>query len=203
MGTVTCPEIREVHLTPQEKAEAHDYRVREINRIVRESWSELAAICIQVRDRQEWKLLQCLTLDVNRPFSSFDDWLLDAAPVCRATAYKGMGILSVLAKDLAPEEIAGIEIGNASILAYEVSSPAVRRDPEVIQAAKSGRHSRKLRDVVMSKYPNQHLENIVEKKLVFSRSAWEKIEAAYDAYRLIDEKARLEDFFEFCVSECQ
>jgi hypothetical protein len=203
MGTVTCPEVREFTLTAQERAEAHDSRVREINRIVRESWSELAAICIQVRDRQEWKLLQCLTLDIERPFSSFDDWLLDAAPVCRATAYKGMGILSVLAKDLAPEEIAGIEIGNASILAYEVSSPSVRRDPEVIEAAKSGRHSKKLRDVVMQKYPNQHLENIVEKKLVFSRSAWEKIEAAYDAYRLIDEKARLEDFFEWAVSECQ
>lgn len=203
MGTITCPEIREFNISDRERAELHDARVREINRIVRESWSELAAICIQVRDRQEWKLLERLTLDVNLPpqFTSFDDWLLDAAPVCRATAYKGMGILSVLAKDLAPEEIAGIEIGNASILAYEVSSPAVRRDPEVIHAAKSGRHTKVLRETVMRKYPNQHLEDSVEKKLVFSRSQWEKVESAFEAYRTVDEKARLEDFIEWLCSE--
>jgi hypothetical protein len=194
VGITNCPEIRPIAQSDEVLAIETDARVREIDRVVRESWSELAALSIRVRDRQLWALLS---------FHSFDEWLADAAPVCRATIYKGMGILSVLAKDLSPEEIAGIEIGNASILAYEVSSPAVRRDPEVIQAAKSGRHTRKLRDVVMSKYPNQHLENIVEKKLVFSRSAWEKIEAAYEAYRVVDEKARLEDFIEWLVSECQ
>src|SRR5437667_4055611 len=117
MGAISCPEIREFKINPQQKAIAYDCRVREIDRIVRESWSELASICIQVRDHALWKLVPRLTVDVAE-FKDFDDWLLDAAPVCRATVYKGMGILSVLVKDLSPEQIAGIEIGNARILAY-------------------------------------------------------------------------------------
>jgi hypothetical protein len=191
MGAVTCPEIR---LTAKETAVAYDYRVREIDRVVRESWSELASICIQVRDKALWKLLAS-------SYDSFDAWLLDAAPVCRATVYRGMGVLSVLAKDLKPEDIAGMEIGNASILAYEVSSSKVRRDPDVIEAAKSHRHSRKLRDLVQTRYPEQHLEDVVEKKLKFTVSQWERIEAAYDSYRTVDEKARLEDFIEWLCSE--
>ncbi len=200
MGTVTCPEIREINVTSEERAQAYDSRVREIDRIVRESWSELASICIQVRDRALWKLVLRPTLDVE-PFKDFDDWLLDAAPVCRSTVYKGMGILSVLAKDLTPEQIAGIEIGNASILAYEVSSPSVRRDPEVIEAARSGRHSKKLREVVMRKYPNQAIENVVERKLRFTRSQWEVIDSAWDVFKITDPSASLETFIEYLVSE--
>lgn len=175
-----------------ERALQYDVRVREIDRTVRESWSELAAICIQVRDKELWRMLPA-------KFHSFDDWLIDAAPCCRATVYKGMGVLSVIAKDLSPQEIAGIEIGNA-ILLSQVSS-SVRRDPEVIQAAKSGRSSNKLREIVRTKYPNQHVEAIVEKKLHFTTSQWEKIEAAHEAYKLTDEMASLETFLEWCVSE--
>jgi hypothetical protein len=200
MGVLSCPEIREVAISPREKAILHDRRVREIDQIVRESWSELAAICIQVRDRQEWRLLTRgrPRLDVDREYHSFDDWLMDAAPVCRATVYKGMGILSVLAQDMDQEQIAGIEIGNATLLAQV--SAAVRRDPEVIEAAKSGRHSKKLRDVVRKKYPDQHIEAIVEKKLHFTSSQWDVIASAYENYALTNDGASLEQFFEFAVS---
>src|SRR4051812_21440690 len=92
-GTPKTPENRELSVTPTDRARAYDSRVREIDRIVRESWSELAAICIQVRDKLLWR-----HMDVQH--ESFDAWLLDAAPVCRATVYRGMGVLSVLAKDL-------------------------------------------------------------------------------------------------------
>ena len=195
--TPTCVdvEVRQC-ITPREKAIAYDHRVREIDRVVRESWSELAAICIQVRDKELWRLLRPRP-DVT--FHSFDDWLLDAAPVCRATVYKGMGILSTLAKDLTPEQISGIEIGNAALLAHVSSS--VRRDPEVIEAASGGRHSKKLRDVVRTKFPEQHIETIVEKKLHFTSSQWDKIESAYESYQVVDPSASLETFFEWAVSE--
>jgi hypothetical protein len=179
MATITCPEIREFKLTPKEQALTYDSRVREIDRIVRESWSELAAICIQVRDKMLWK-------ELPGKYTSFDAWLLDAAPVCRATVYRGMGVLSVLSKDVSPEDIAGMEIGNASILAYEVSSSKVRRDPEIVAAAKSHRHSKKLREVVKTKYPEQHLEDVVEKKFHFTASQAELFDEFLTCYRAMN-----------------
>jgi hypothetical protein len=176
------------------QAFADDSRVREIDRQVRESWSELAAICIRVRDKLLWKYL------IN-PYTSFDDWLMDAAPVCRSTIYRGMGILSVIAADVRPEDIAGIEIGNASLLAQ--LSSGVRQDPEIIAAAKSGRESKKLRQAVRQRYPDQLVELIVEKKLRFTESQWGAIEPKYEAYQLINPNAGLEEFFEFCVSEAE
>jgi len=191
-------EVRPQSITLEERALIHDTRVREIDRVVRESWSELAAICIQVRDKQEWKFL---TSRDRRSFHSFDEWLMDAAPVCRATVYKGMGILSVIAADLTPAEIADIEIGNASLLAQV--SPAVRRDPEIIKAARNGKNSKQLRQTIRTKYASQHIELMVEKKLRFTTSQWERIEAAYEAYCLVEAGASLETFFEWVVSETQ
>jgi hypothetical protein len=191
----------------EELALQHDCRVREIDRIVRESWSELATLCILVRDNREWELLASRPmLDVDgkeeiRGYHSFDEWLADACPCCRSTVYAGMGVLSVLAKDVAPEDIAGMELGNAKILAHEVSSSAVRRDPEVIAAAKSGRHTKTLRTLVMNKYPDQLLEDVIIRKLRFPVSAWERIEAAYEAYRLVNGSASMESFLEFIVVE--
>jgi len=182
-------------ITAKDKAVRYDNRVREIDRIVRESWSELAAICIQVRDKELWRLLP-------GKFHSFDDWLLDAAPVCRATVYRGMGVLSVLAKDLKPEDIAGMEIGNASILAYDVSTSKVRRDPEVIEAAKSGRGTKKLRELVKAKYPEQKIEDVHEEKIRFPESAWMVIEEAFQAYRQFeDETISLASWIEWMAND--
>lgn len=192
MQTVNCPEVRTKTLDLETQALVDDSRVREIDQTVRESWSELAAICIRVRDRQEWKVLP-------GKYHSFDDWLIQAAPCCRATVYKGMGVLSVIAQDLSPEEISRIEIGNASLLA-QVSSK-VRRDPEVIEAARSGRHSKKLRATIRAKHPAQHIEDVVEKKLRFTSSQWDIIELAYNSYLEQDATASLEVFFEWLVTK--
>jgi hypothetical protein len=166
---LSAPEMRCPTLDIETQATLDDARVREIDQLVRESWIELSAICIRVRDRQEWKYM-------DGEYHSFDAWLVEAAPCCRATAYKGMGVLSVLAKDLGPEQLTGIEIGNASLLAQV--SAAVRKDPEVLAAAKSGRHSKKLRDVVKKKFPEQHIEDVTEKKFHFQESRWQIV---YDA----------------------
>lgn len=187
------PEIRRRSVDLETQALMDDSRVREIDKVVRESWSELAAICIRVRDSKLWELLPI-------EFHSFDDWLLSAAPVCRATIYRGMGVLSVLAKDLEPADIAQMEIGNASILAYEVSSSNVRRDPEVLAAAKGARYSKALRDVVKRKFPSQHMEDVHVEKIVFTASQWDVVERAYEAYRVGDPSATLAVFIEWLVT---
>lgn len=188
------PEIRQRSVDLETQALMEDCRVREIDKIVRESWSELAALATRFRDKKLWAELPPRMLPdesgefVMRCFHSFDEWLLDACPCCRATVYKGMGILSVLAKDLALEDISQIEIGNASILAYEVSTSNVRRDPEVLAAAKGARHSRALREIVKKKFPDQLMEDVHVEKLQWPTSAWIVIEEAFAAYRAFEDE---------------
>lgn len=191
---MNAPEIRHPTLDLETQALLDDSRVREIDQQVRESWSELAAIAIRMRDRQGWKHLP-------QKYESFDAWLLESCPTCRATVYTGMGVFSVLSKDLDPKDIREMEIGNARLLAYEVSSSKVRRDPEVIAAAKSGRHTKALRETVKRKFPDQHLEDVVEKKLHFTSSQWDIIELAFNNYLQTDPKASLEVFFEAICAE--
>ena len=175
--TMNAPEVRRPTLDLPTQALVDDSRVREIDQTVRESWSELAAISIRVRDKRLWKLLP-------GKYHSFDDWLMDAAPCCRATVYKGMGVLSVLAKDVAAEDIAQLEIGNAILLAQV--SPSVRRDPEVLEAAKSGRHSKTLRETIKRKHPSQLIENVVERKFKFTESQAAIVEEAIEAHRTMN-----------------
>jgi hypothetical protein len=83
-----------------------------------------------------------------------------------------MGLLSAL-PELPAEDLKQIEIGNATLMAQ--LSPEVRKDPEVLEAAKDTRHSDKLREVVRRKHPDQHVDLIIEKKCKFEASAWELI----------------------------
>jgi len=154
-------------MAPALQAALDDSRVREIEKQVLESWSELATIAIRFRDQELWRFVPRPGSDVG--FHSFDDWLVDAAPCSRATVYRGMGVLSAL-PDVATEELRQIEIGNA-VLLTQLSS-GVRRDPEVLEAAKDSRNSGKLREVVHRKFKDQHIEMQVEKKCRWDESAW-------------------------------
>jgi len=87
---------------------------------------------------------------------------------------------------VAPADLAGMEIGNAKMLVGVSSS--VRQDPEVIEAAKGGRHTRKLRDIVRAKYPDQLIEETHVLKVAFEMSAWENTVAPeIEAYRAENE----------------
>ena len=71
----------------------------------------------------------------------------------------------------------------------------------MIAAAKSGRHTKALRETVKRKFPDQHLEDVVEKKLHFTSSQWDIIELAFNNYLQTDPKASLEVFFEAICAE--
>lgn len=205
--TLSAPEIRTQSLDLDTQALVYDSRVRELESNYKMLWSEVSALCILFRDRELWKLLPPrLTLDligqsVMLPFHSFDEWLLEAAPCCRATIYRGMGILSTLSKDMLPEDIAGIEIGNAAVMAQ--LSSKIRLDPEIIEAAKDSRHTKKLRETIRRKYANQHVEMIVERKCRFEQSQWEVIEPKFEAWQVAYPNGRFEEFVEFLCSEAE
>lgn len=187
MGTLTAPEIREHTLSPRERAEARDARVREFERQFND-WVEIARCCIEVERDHDYKLLG---------FPSWHAWLLDAAPRSRSYIYLVVGRYKELIADIPEEELAQIPLGSAGVLRQ--LSPSVRRSSKIRQAAQS--KPAEFRKVLEQEYPGQHIEPLVECRLRFKLSFWEVFETAFEKYKLTEESATKEEFIEFLVSE--
>jgi hypothetical protein len=189
MGTtINCPEIRtETSLTPQDRAEARDAYVRAFDRQFAD-WAEIAKACIDVeRDKDYLRL----------GFKTWHEWLLDAAPMSRSYIYIVVGRYKELAPDISHEELSKMPLGSAKVLASVSSS--VRQNPKLQSVAI--KKPKELREFIRDNHPDQHIEGIVEKRLKFTTSQWERVEAVYEAYLLTDEGASLETFIEWLCSE--
>lgn len=148
-------------------AQAHDSRVREIERQITGAWSELAELAIQVRNGQEWAVLG---------FRSFNAWLVDAAPRSRAMIYSAIGLLEEL-KDVPIEDLRQIGIGNAHILKKLPHTSRTSRG--VLEAAKA-LPPRQMLATVIETHPAEHLEQVCTQRFKFTVSQWQVIEAAID-----------------------
>jgi hypothetical protein len=189
MGTANAPEIRttEFNLSPQDRAEARDSFVRSFERQFAD-WSEIARVCCQVEQDKDYLLLG---------FHSFGAWLIEAAPRSRSYIYLVMGRYKELSPDISDAELAEIPLESAGVL--KQLSSGVRRQSKVRQQAKG-----KASDLVVAiqkDFPDQHVEGIVERKLKFTTSQWQRIELAYEIFKVQDESASLETFIEWLVSE--
>ncbi len=181
-------EIRpESTLSPKERATARDSFVREFERQFSD-WSSIASCCLAIERDKDWEVLG---------YSSFDKWLMNAAPRSKSYLRLVMGRYKELIEDIPEEELAQIPLGSAGVL--RKLSPTVRRDTRVRQAAKE--KPQRFLQVLHNEFPSQHMEMVVEKKLRFTLSQWQEIERAYEAYKVADEYASLEDFIEFLVTE--
>lgn len=182
-------EIRpESTLSPRERAEARDSRVREFESQW-SAWAEIARCCIEVRRDRDYELLG---------FTSWHAWLMDAAPRSRSYIYLAIGRYEELLPDIPEEELQQIPLGSAGVL-RQLSSK-IRQNPKIREAAKQKPSA--VRKILAEDFPEQHIEHIVEVKLKFTASQWQVIQAEYDAYRMAEPNASLESFFEFAVSEC-
>jgi hypothetical protein len=150
-----------------ELARLHDFRVREIEKQITGAWSELAELAIQVRDNEEWRLLN---------FGSFNQWLASAAPRSRAMVYSAIGLLEEL-KDVPIEDLRQIGIGNAHILKKLPRASRTRSD--VLEAAKT-QPPRQLLSQVIQWHPDEHLEAITAIRFRFTVSQWVAIGEAID-----------------------
>jgi hypothetical protein len=187
MGTITCPEIREVSLTPEERARTRDSYVRNFDRQFRD-WTDIANCCISVERDRDWETLG---------FHSFHAWLLDAAPASRSYLYLVMGRYKELAADIPQEELAQIPLGSAAVLVQ--MSKSRRKDPAVRQSAKK-KPADFIKDVQETQ-PDQHIELKHRVTVDFTESQWAVIEATFEKYQLLDPNASLAVFFEWACSE--
>lgn len=187
MGTLNAPEIREISMSPKERAKARDLYVRDFDRQFAD-WAGIADCCLAVDRDRDWEILQ---------FHSFHAWLLDAAPASRSYLYLVMGYYKKLILDIPAEELAEIPLGSAGVLAS--MSSTVRRDPKIRKAAKKkpGEFIREVQEMA----PEQHVEGRHRVTLDFPLSAWTLIENAYQKFQELGGPASLETFVEFLVSE--
>jgi hypothetical protein len=185
MATTDFVSVAE-HLLILQRARNRDNFVREFERQWAD-WTEIARCCVEVDRDRDWEVLG---------FHSFESWLCDAAPRSRSYLYLVMGRYKELSVDIPPEELAQIPLGSAGVL--KQLSSKIRRSPEVIDAAK--KTPKEFREALQESHPEQLIEQIVTVKLKFSVSQWERIEGAYEAYKLVDPTASLTTFLEYCVS---
>jgi hypothetical protein len=149
-------------------AQEHDGRVREIERQITGAWSELAELAIQVRDHEEWRLLN---------FGSFNQWLASAAPRSRAMVYSAIGLLEELKDDIPIEVLREVGIGNAHLL--KVLPKGLRQHGAVLYAAKS-LPPREFRNTVKTAAPDSHIESLSNQRFKFTDSQWDAIEEAIE-----------------------
>jgi hypothetical protein len=182
-------EIRpDFNCTPKERALARDSFVREFERRFND-WSEIAKICYEVERDQDYLLLG---------YKSFHQWILAVAPKSRAYIYLVTGRYKELRDDFTDDELSQIDLDSTNTL--RKLSPAVRRDPEVREAAK--KKPRELRQKVIERFPNQHLEEITPRVQNFTTSQAEVFDEALAVYRALNNhEASVEEFVEWMCAD--
>ena len=187
MGRIMDIEWRELPISPKERAAARDSYVRNFDRQFGD-WTDIATVCIAVERDEDWKLLG---------FESWHDWLLQAAPRSRSYIYIVVGRYKELIQDIPAEELAEIPLGTAGQL--RKMSKSSRRSPAVREAAK--KKPAAFLEEIEKIAPEQHLEKIVEMKLVFSASQWNFIRGVFEKWCEKEGPGRLEQFIEWMATE--
>jgi hypothetical protein len=179
VGTMTAPEIRELHLSARDRAVARDSFVREFERQWN-SWSEIGRVAYEVERDKDFLLLG---------FKSFGAWIVDRAPKSRAYIYLVARAYGELRDDFTDADMAEIDLDSTRTLRQ--LSPAVRRDPEVREAAK--KKPRELRQKVQEKFPSQHIEHIEERTLKFVVSQADIFDEAVQIWKTLNNPGAAEE----------
>lgn len=161
------------------QAKERDTRVRELERQHVATWSEMATLCIQVEDFQDWRLLG---------FESFGTWLRDAAPQSRSAMYAAMGILKAL-EGVEAKDLRQIPLSSAKVLA---SLPKRARTKSLIAKAKL-EQPKQFRETVIEAHPDLHIESVQNWTFKFSKSQRKKVRMVLDMVKMIDAEELLDD----------
>lgn len=176
----------------QERARFCTEYLQKFDGIVR-NWVDLAEVLLEV-ERDE------LYLELG--IETWDEWALKTAPVSHRLCYAVKARFKALTEaGFLPAELKGMlpETAEWASKARNIS-PAALTNPEVKEALKLPKQKavKRIQEVV----PDEHVESTVELGCKFAGTQGIAIQDAYAAFvALKDEKASLEDFLEFTVSE--
>jgi len=133
-------------------AAAYDHRARMIESESLSSFSELGIIVKEVDDQELWRWI---TKTDGELCHSWDDWVQDALPVSRATAYSARKVAQRLS-GIPEAERALISPGNLRTLA-EVDDAKITGSRLILDAARNLKPEA-FRAKIMREFPERHLE---------------------------------------------
>lgn len=142
-----------VTLPDQEAADAISAYIIEWDEQEPLTWARLGLFCIAIEKRLLWQLVNDPI--TNAPCHSFNRWVRRCAPRGYSTCYAAKRSCEDLA-DVPAADLA--EIPESNFHTMKLLSTAVRRDPEVLAAAKSLGPDKFLASVMQS-HPGQALES--------------------------------------------
>lgn len=161
--------LTEVESLPdQEAADALDAKIRRLEAILRTAFMELGYIASVIQKRKLWQYLK--SPKSGHLFTSFDEWLLDAAPYSRSHCYAAKGIYEELAESIPRQTLMKINETNARTL-LEVSS-TVR--PKLAESAVVLSEDQ-LRQTIQKDFPQQHVERKRTLTFHLSESAYQVV----------------------------
>lgn len=160
-------------MTDKELAIQYDKRVREIESDSRTLFTELGLLCREMAERELWRYISSSSGGLCH---SLDHWIHEALPWSNGTAYSALGVARDCA-DIPVEERKLIPRGNLETL--RKLSPAVRRDPLIMEAAKSQPPAEFVRTVAAD-FPSQHVENLLPMRFKPSEGQRVDIEASIE-----------------------
>lgn len=158
-------------MTDRELAIQCDKRVREIESEASSLFVEVGLLCREMSERELWRYIPSSS---GGECHSFDQWVHEALPWSNGTAYSALGVARDCA-DIPVEERQQIPRGNLETL--RKLSPAVRRDPLIMEAAKKQAPAEFVR-TISANFPQQHIENMSPMRFKPSEEARPYIEEA-------------------------
>lgn len=178
-----------------EAAALLDGRARALCAILRTAFIELGAIVSCCEKRMLWQHVR--SSDTLEPFTSFNQWLIHAAPYSRSVCYEAKRIVEELTKDVPLNRLMGVNETNARVL-MQVSS-GLR--PKLLEAAKT-LPEKEFISKIQAAYPEQHVEQR-QPVLMASTGASAKIDQAIEwAIALYGCKTRGEALEAVCEDFC-
>jgi hypothetical protein len=130
------------------------------------SGPEIGILCRDVRDGELWRYREGCT--------SFDSWMVLAAPRARSTAYGYLRQVEALS-DI-PDAVLG-QIRGENVDTVMHLSTEVRSNPAILSAAQTQKNA-VLVDMVQKNFPNQHAERVKFLKIPLNETQMAEFEQA-------------------------
>lgn len=156
-------------LAAPEQAQLWDKEARELAEIMghaERAWARLGMICALMERHEGWKHLNQ---------HSFGSWMMaleTSSGRSRKTAYAYRTLWLSLEGKIEQSDLEQMNLTAAHVV--KQLSPEVQKDPVVIELAKKPR-CKKLREILVEHYPEQHIEVKVEQTFYFEASQWDRI----------------------------
>jgi hypothetical protein len=168
---------------------AMDARMRQIERSDKVTFVERGLVCLWVEQKEAY-----LHMYGGGKFRSMGEWLSDACPYSRSTAYAALGEVKKAIEDNIPLEVAN-KLPRCNLKTLNRLSTSLKHDPEILAAAET-ESEQSFKRRIAKDHPGQHVEADLPMRFKPTESQRKVIDTALDAAMLIEGSMSREDALE-------